>query len=368
MHRQYQTDDLPQPPRFALLACGGAILILGVLGGLWRLGWEPLLPGTEPATFHGALMIAGFFGTLVGLERAVAEGFKRGWLAPLLTGIGGLATAFGAPHLFSAATLLAGSAALAAIAFGAWRRAPAAHQLLLLTGTLCGVAGNGLWLAGFPASEAVAAWTGFLVLTIAGERLEVSHLRLPSPGALKLLAAAAALYIAGAAALPLHWQAGTVLVGAGMACLSFWFLFNDIASRNLRHHGQVRFTAVCVMVGYAWLALGGLLLPFAAQGGLIYDAALHAVFLGFVFAMAFGHAPVVFPTVLRVAIPYSPIFYGHLVLLNATLMLRLAGDLLAREGLRAWGGAGNAAALALFALVMVGSVLRARRGAAQGLQ
>jgi hypothetical protein len=356
--------EVPHPARLALLACGGALLVLGALGGLWRLGWEPPLPGTEPATFHGALMIAGFFGTLVGLERAVAAGRRLAYLAPLLTGCGGLATAFGAPHLISASLLLAGSTVLAAVAFGAWRREPAAHQRLLLTGACCGVAGNALWLAGLPASEAVAAWAGFLVLTIAGERLEVSHLRLPSAAALKLLAAAAALYVAGAAILPLHWQTGTLLVGAALIGLSLWLFVHDIAGRNLRHHGQVRYTAICVVAGYAWLALGGLLLPFAAQGGLRYDAALHAVFLGFVFAMAFGHAPVVFPAVVRAAIPYSPLFYGHLALLNATLVLRLAGDLFARDTWRAWGGAGNAAALALFAFVMIGSVLRGRRMAA----
>ena len=46
----------------------------------------------------------------------------------------------------------------------------------------------------------------------------------------------------------------------------------------------------------------------------------------FVFAMVFGHAPIIFPAVLRVTVPYHPVFYAPLVLLQASLALRVAGD------------------------------------------
>jgi len=36
-----------------------------------------------------------------------------------------------------------------------------------------------------------------------------------------------------------------------------------------------------------------------------YDAFLHAVLLGFVFAMIFGHAPIIFPAVLGIRIPFA---------------------------------------------------------------
>ncbi|OHC62033.1 MAG: hypothetical protein A2045_05770 [Rhodocyclales bacterium GWA2_65_20] len=356
--------DLPPLGRAPLLALGFVALVFGVLGGLWRLGWAPPLPGTEPATFHGALMAAAFFGTVIGLERAAAYGRWPAYLGPLCAGVGGVATAWGAPHIFSASLLVGASAVLAAVTFAFHRRQPAPHLLLLLVGALCGVAGNLLWLAGFPASEVMGAWAGFLVLTIVGERLELSRLRRPSAGALKLLAVSTVLYLVGAVALPLHWKTGTAVIGVAMVGLALWLSFNDIARRNLRHHGLMRFTAVCLVGGYAWLGLGGLLLPFAAPAGPLYDAALHAVFLGFVFAMVFGHAPIIFPAVLRVAVPYTPLFYAHVALLNATLAVRIAGDLLDRVAWRAWGGMGNAVALALFLLMTVGSVIRARRPAA----
>src|SRR6266508_1450532 len=60
--------------RGVLLAVGAAALLIGLWTGLARLGVS--LPGGMPqiAELHGALMICGFFGTLISLERAVALG------------------------------------------------------------------------------------------------------------------------------------------------------------------------------------------------------------------------------------------------------------------------------------------------------
>jgi hypothetical protein len=80
-----------------------------------------------------------------------------------------------------------------------------------------------------------------------------------------------------------------------------------------------------------------------------YDAALHAFFIGFVFSMVFGHAPVILPAVLRVRYPYHPVLYAPLVLLHASLALRV----LVSPPLGAWG---NAAAIALFILVSIALV------------
>ena len=86
----------------------------------------------------------------------------------------------------------------------------------------------------------------------------------------------------------------------------------------------------CLFGGYVWLAAGGLLwlVYGGVMAGPIYDAVLHAVFLGFVFAMIFGHAPLIFPSVLGRPMAYLPAFYGPLVVLHASLILRIASDLL----------------------------------------
>jgi len=53
--------------------------------------------------------------------------------------------------------------------------------------------------------------------------------------------------------------------------------------------------------------------------------------------MIFGHAPVIFPAVLGVAIPFRRLFYVHLALLHVGVALRVTGDLgagtaIARDG------------------------------------
>jgi presenilin-like A22 family membrane protease len=79
---------------------------------------------------------------------------------------------------------------------------------------------------------------------------------------------------------------------------------------------------------------------------------LHAIFLGFVFAMIFGHAPIIFPAVLCFDIEYKPSFYFSLVLLHASLVVRVAGELLGSGTARLWGGLFNILAVILY-LIMV---------------
>jgi hypothetical protein len=57
-----------------------------------------------------------------------------------------------------------------------------------------------------------------------------------------------------------------------------------------------------------------------------YDTALHALLLGFVFSMVFGHAPIVLPAVSRVVLPCHRTFYLSLALRHASPALRLWGD------------------------------------------
>ena len=50
--------------------------MIGLLTGLWagvaRIGWAWPLPRPDFVLLHGPLMVAGFLGTVIGLERAVA--------------------------------------------------------------------------------------------------------------------------------------------------------------------------------------------------------------------------------------------------------------------------------------------------------
>jgi hypothetical protein len=66
--------------------------------------------------------------------------------------------------------------------------------------------------------------------------------------------------------------------------------------------------------------------------------------------MIFGHAPIIFPSVLNRPIAFSRRFYVHLALLHAGVLLRVLGDVTAWWSGRRWGGAINAIAIALFLL------------------
>jgi hypothetical protein len=92
------------------------------------------------------------------------------------------------------------------------------------------------------------------------------------------------------------------------------------------------------------------------SAGPIYDAKLHAVFVGFVFSMVFGHAPIIFPAVLGSPaslgqpIAYRSYFYAPLLLLHLSLVLRLAGEFGGWILVRQWAGLLNALAILLFLL------------------
>ena len=149
--------------------------------------------------------------------------------------------------------------------------------------------------------------------------------------------------------------------------MSLWLGKQDIARRTVRNKGLTRFIAVCLLSGYAWLAVGGAIIVAAgglAPGSPSYDAALHALALGFVFAMVFGHAPIIFPAVLRVAVPYHPTFYLPLALLHLSLVVRLAGDATARFDWTRIGGMLNALALAAFIASTASAVARGGASAA----
>ena len=327
-----------------LLVLGFASLAFGIAGGLVRLGAAIPVPAGAIA-LHGALMVSGFLGTVIGLERAVALGQRWAYGAPLASGVGGLCLVFGladsgfALLAFAAALLVASSAAVFA-------RQRSLEMATLFGGAIAWLAGNALLLLGEPA---VPWWIAFFALTIGGERLELSrYLKRPPVVRFYFLALVIFLLIA-----PFEPRA----LGCVLVLLALWLLVYDLARVTVRQRGLTRYIAVCLLSGYAWLALGGALLAMAYA----YDAALHAIFVGFVFSMVFGHAPVILPAVLRVPLPYHSLLYLPLVLLHASLAARVLGGFTEGPALLRAGAWGNAAAIALFIATAAALVLgRAR--------
>src|SRR5574340_831369 len=92
-----QPGGLSVPFRLPLLILGFVSLASGVLAGLARLGWGVPAPMAQLVLLHGPLMVCGFLGTVIGLERAVALGRRWAYAGPLLTGLGGVAILAGLP-------------------------------------------------------------------------------------------------------------------------------------------------------------------------------------------------------------------------------------------------------------------------------
>lgn len=348
--------------RLAAIAVAPVALASGLAGGLWRMGWD-VPGGAGLAALHGPLMISGLFGTVVSLERAVA--FGKGWAyaAPILSALGTIALLAGAPPPFGAAFYLLAAAILAIVSGLIVRVQPAVFAVAMLFGALSWGIGSILWLAGEEIPSVAGWWIAFLLLTIAGERLEMSRLLPPRRGSQALFLASVVLIVAGAY-MGLDGDAGARLYGLGLLACTLWLLRHDIARRNVRAAGAPRYFAACMLAGYAWLGVAGALMiaiP-TSSATFRYDMMLHTVLIGFVLSMVFGHALIILPAVTRLRISYSPLLYVPLVILHDSLAMRVIGDLSESNLLRQWSGVATTLAIAAFAAGLIrGSVVNRRQ-------
>jgi cytochrome c5 len=309
-------------------------------------------------------MIGGFLGTLINLERGVAlHGFLKSspvrglpYLAPLFSAAGAVALVF---DLSFAAWLMTFSSIGMVLIFAyIIRKQTAFFTLTMGMGAVCWFIGNVIWLQGNPLYRSVPWWMAFLVLTIAGERLELARLMHHARSSTYLFMGIVGTLLVGLVYTQFDDDIGIRVMGVGNIGIALWLLRYDIVRRTIRQTGLPRFIAVCLTVGYVWLAVSGMAAVFygSVKAGMIYDVILHAVFLGFVFSMIFGHAPMILPSVMGVTMNYSPHFYGHLILLHISLLLRVGGDLSTWQDGRRWGAMLNAIVLVLFFLNTIRSL------------
>ncbi|MBH0119292.1 hypothetical protein I0Q12_07045 [Rhodococcus sp. CX] len=354
----------PVPRRALLLVPGGLALLVGLDAALLLLGLPAPVDTARLPEIHGILLVLGFVGTVVALERAVALGRRAGYLAPLLLGAGGIVMASPAPQQISGLLLLGGTVALVAIYVPLWRRAADPAVLVQAGGGVLAAGAALLWLAHVPVPELLPWLCTFLILTIAGERLELARVATLGTPAEPLLVAIAGAIVAGTVGTLLWPAAGYPLLGAALLALVAWLVRFDVARRTVRATGLARYMAVCLLAGYAWLAVPALtwLLVGAVPSGPGYDAVVHSVMLGFVISMIMAHAPVILPAVVRRPLPYTPLMYGPVALLHLSLVLRVAvGDVRGVEWAVTVGGALGIVAILAFVVVAAGSALRPAR-------
>lgn len=302
---------------------------------------------------HGMLMVLGFVGTLIALERAVDFRRPLGFGAPVLLGLGSVLLLAPVSLSVGRSLLVAGTAALVALYRPLWRRQRDEAVLVQALGAVLALGAATMWWGGVTVPTLLPWLAGFVVLTIAGERLELARLAMgPSAGGMLVLLAGGLLASVVASLL---WPApGAALLGLTLLPLTGWLAHHDVARRTIRTTGLTRYIAVCMLAAYGWLAVaaGVWLIGGPATDGARYDAVVHAVFLGFTLSMIMAHAPVILPAVLRRPLPYHPALLVSAGLLHGSLVLRLwVGDALGSQSV--WQAAGVLNIIAVIAFLAI---------------
>ena len=352
----------PLAPRLASLALGAACVLAGLDAALLRLGLPAPVTSARLADLHGPLMLVGFLGTVIALERCVALGRTWGWLAPFGNALGCLALLAGAPTPAAGVLLVTAQAALVGVYVAVHRRAPSTAVDVEAMGALALLLGTLLWLRGLPVPQVVALWLLFPVLTIVGERLELARVAFLGPRVEPAVEALAALALLGACLVPVAPSA-RFLLGPALAALTAVMVRHDVARRTVHAHGGTRFAAVSMLAGYAWLGLSGLTWTLLGAHGDAYDVVVHTVTLGFAFSMVLAHAPTIVPAIVRRPLPYHPAMWAAFALLHTGLLVRVVG--LAEGAAGAWqaGGATGVGGVLVFLAVTVALTLTGPRRA-----
>lgn len=352
------------PSHVWLILPAGAALLAGLDAALLLADLPAPVDAAHLPDRHGVLMVLGFLGTLIALERAVALRQKWAYLAPGLLGAGGLVLARGGPVTLATVLLIDGCVALIAVYLLLYRRqrdeATAVQTLAAVAATAAAV----LWLR-LPVDQLLLWLVSFIVLTIAAERVELARLMLPAQ-APRVLIVLASLLVSAATVSLIRPALGGRAAGLVLLVLTLWLALQDVARRTIRLPGLPRLCAVALLAGYGWLAVAASVwvVVGAPATEAAYDTAIHAVFLGFAMSMVIAHAPVILPAIIRRPLPYRPLLWLPLIVLHAALIVRLgAGNLLAQPALWRVGSALTVAALLLLPITVVTGLVRPERSA-----
>ncbi len=348
--------------RLPVVALIAFATFLGLWAGLVLLGWSLPVVSVGFPDWHGPLMVNGVLATLIVLERAVA--LRRAWAfaAPVVSGGGTLALLTPLGPMLGGVFWIVSGLLLTAVFLEIHRRQPGFHSAVLTTAAALLFFGNLTWWATGDVPAMVLWWVSFLVLLIAGERLELSRVFRLTLAKRVAFGVGAAMLVVGPVLSTVTLVPAIATEAAGLVTLGVWLLLYDVARANLPLPGRPRFLGLCLVSGYAWIVFAGALAlgTGASLPGLVYDAFLHAIFIGFVFTMIMAHALVILQAFLGRSVPFTRAFYVPLVLIEGTLALRVASDLAGWDALRMWAGLLNVVAILSFVLVLGGNLARDR--------
>lgn len=334
----------------SLLFFAAVGLITGLFAGLVRLGFLHDSP-TQPVSpmAHGPLMVNGFLGTLIGLERAAALEKKWAFAAPVCMATSTVLLLAG-PTVPGRWLLLLSSVGLTLVMSYLYYLQPKIYHLIMAFGAASLFIGNALYIAGYPIYTLVAWWAAFPMLTIFGERLELNRIMRPPRRAQQLFAGLIMGWTGALIITHIDRDLGWAIASALLIGVAVWLVKYDVARRTIKSVAWTRYSAICLLTGYGWLVLSGLfgLWYGFPTAGPLYDGLLHMIFVGFVFSMIFAHASVIIPSLSGRLVSWHSYFYLPLILLHGFLLARVIGDIVWWPVVREIGSHGNVLAILLF--------------------
>lgn len=334
--------------RVVLLAGAGLAALLGLAAALIRADLIHPSGRVPLADLHGGLMVYGFLGSAIGLERAVAyrsggsDKPRWGFLAPALGLVGALlgvlvlvASAFGFAPGLARIELLAGTPwtlsmlALTAVYVAIWQRQASTEVLIQVLGSLVGLVGAAGWVGGLDSAVLAPAWLLFLVLTVVGERVELARVVFSDIRLESCILGLCLLLVLMLPVQSLTPRVGYPLLGLSLAVLLLVMVSHDVAKATFRHGGLPGFMGTCMLSAYAWGLLAALIWMVAPLDSRTYwgDMALHALAIGFIMTMVIAHVCMIVPSVIRRPLPFHHLLWVAWGLMQVGLLIRLLGTL-----------------------------------------
>jgi len=327
-------------------------LLCGILSGLFRIGWH--MPISSIAIEHGGFILGSFLGTVVLIERVVPMGKKALILFPFLNGLSSVFFILGMRQL-AFYMLAIGAAGLVFIYIIILKKHKENYYYLMMLGALCWFTGNILMISKMFYPLASSWWIAFILLTVFGERLELSKFLPKSKGKSLFMYISLGVYFVGLI-LPFH-SYGSYVQGMGFLLLALWLLKYDMIRISIKKPGIHRYLAVNLLAGYIWMIVMALSIFLPFGGALNYDTLLHCFFLGFTFSMIFAHGPIILPGLLKLPFkPFHNMLYIWTALLQLSILIRVTSNYAVWVDLRKWSGMLSTTAIVFYLVNLIAIV------------
>lgn len=324
-------------------------LISGMFGGLIRMGWAFSFP--QAAGYHGLLMTGCFMGSLITLERMVTMKSKWWMIFPTTCA---LAVPFVLTGKVTAGVILLMISSVGLVAFYCyhlWKYAET-YWYILFSGSSFWLAGNIVFFQTESVPIALNWWVGFILLTILGERLELTKF-LPVPKWEKQMLVALLVITCFGLVAGAHSHMTWVYPLGGLG-LVFWFVRNDMARKSVKKSGYQRYLGFGILTAHFWLLLHFIGLLLFSENIAGYDIYIHTFFLGFGFSMIWAHAPMLLPALLKLPTKgYKPVIWIVWTGFQLSLFLRVLTAFLGFMEWKKWTSMANGILILLMFVSMV---------------